>query len=291
MIDLAAGVEMIHTASLVHDDMIDGAPLRRGTPTLHVRWSPALALLVGDLLYSRLLSKLSRNGYGDAFRAVSHTIHRMVVGQLAEMVRREDTAMTESEYREVIADKTGALFACATLLGAQAGGLSPDECERLRRFGGLLGEAYQMVDDILDICADRNGLGKPTGADLRDGKVTLPVIHALREDTDGRVAELFAARDAAGLSAAVRGLGSLEYALGRAEEAVREAEGCLAGFPDGPHRRGLLGVTAYTLACGREALAGETGRSDPVPGTAKHIPPHSASEGGPRTDVRRKEQP
>lgn len=163
-VDLAAAVEVIHTASLVHDDMVDEALVRRGAPTLHARWGPAIALLVGDLLYSRLLGRLSENGHGDAFRVVSHTIHRMVAGQLAETVRRNNTAVTESEYRTIIADKTGALFACSMLLGARAAGLSPGECEELRRFGRHFGDAYQIVDDVLDICENAKALGKPAGA-------------------------------------------------------------------------------------------------------------------------------
>ncbi|MHC4248671.1 MAG: polyprenyl synthetase family protein [Planctomycetota bacterium] len=272
-VELAAGVEIIHTASLVHDDMIDQAAMRRGAPTVHARWGPQVAVLLGDLLYSRLLNKLSENGHGDAFREVSHTIHRMVVGQLAETMRRDDVTTSEAEYYEMVRDKTGSLFSCSTFLGARAGGLSPDECERLRRFGRRFGRTYQIVDDILDICEDAGGLGKPTGADLRDGKVTLPVIHALREDAGGGVAEFFAARDAAGLCAAVRRLGSLGYALERAGEAAREAEECLAGFPDGPYRRGLLGLVDYALACGRKAVdGGGAGSGKPSPAAARPGP-------------------
>ncbi len=261
-IELAADVEMIHMASLVHDDMIDEASVRRGAPTLHVRWSPALALLVGDLLYSQILDRLSRDGKRCSLRALSHAIHRMVVGQLAETVRRNDTTVTEAEYFAIIDDKTGALFSCATLLGAQAGGLSAEECDKLARFGRRFGSAYQIVDDILDMGGDAEGLGKPTGADLRDGKVTLPIIHALREDSGGRVAELFSARDAVGLSAAVCFHGSLEYALGRAAEAAREARECLAGLPDGPRRDGLLGLVDHALARGDEAATRITAASE-----------------------------
>lgn len=261
-IDLAADVEMIHMASLVHDDMIDEASERRGAPTLHVRWNPSLALLVGDLLYSQILDRLSRDGRRCSLRAIAHAIHRMVVGQLAETVRRDDITITEPEYFAIIDDKTAALFSCSTLLGAHSGRLSPEECEKLTRFGKRFGSAYQIVDDILDICGDAKGLGKPTGADLREGKVTLPIIHALREDTEGRVAGLFSARDAVGMSAAVCIHGSLEYALGRADEAAREARECLADMPDGPQRDGLLGLVEHAMARGREAVVRVTAASE-----------------------------
>ena len=151
VIEPATAVEIIHTASLVHDDIVDGAPVRRGTPTLHARWGQAVALLVGDLLYSRLFRQLTANGQGEALHCVAETVHRMVLGELAETLRRDDLSLTEPDYFEIVANKTGALFSCATYLGARAGGLPEAECARLRRYGERLGSAFQIVERNIDL--------------------------------------------------------------------------------------------------------------------------------------------
>jgi octaprenyl-diphosphate synthase len=229
---LAAVVETIHTASLIHDDIVDRSPLRRGTPTVHARWGEGLALLVGDLLYSRLFRRLVKRRELDALALVADTVHGMVLGELAEMNRRDDLSLGEEEYFDIVDRKTGLLFSCATELGARAGGLSGGMLRALRAFGLRLGRAYQVVDDLLDMCRDEGELGKPGGADLRDGKVTLPVIHALGRDR-ARVSDLFRARDRAALAELVRGCGSLEYAARRAEETAEEAVRCLEGIPGG----------------------------------------------------------
>ena len=272
-IELAATVEIIHTASLVHDDIVDAASVRRGRQSLHARWDEGVALLVGDLLYSRVFRDMARNGQAQALEAVAGTVHRMVLGELAEACARDKLSLTESEYFEVVGNKTASLFSCATYLGALAGGLPPEDCERLRRYGERLGVAYQIVDDVLDLYEGEADLGKPVGADLRDGKVTLPVIHALWQDARAggdRVASLFRERDGEGLREAVLETGSACYAVGRGEEAGREAASHLEGLPLGACLRSLAGMVEFVVGRGRDALARcESRRRLPSPVTAR----------------------
>lgn len=262
-IELAAAVEIIHMASLIHDDIIDRADVRRGRASVPGRWGQAFALLAGDLLYSRVFRDMTRNGQGEALGAVAEAVHRMVLGELAETVRRDDLSLSEAEYLKIVGDKTASLFACATYLGARAGGLSEEEARRLRRYGEQLGVAFQIVDDLLDLCQDEQDLGKPTGADLRDGKVTLPVIHALGEDRrrgSSRVADLFVERNGPELRATCAGYGSLDYAARTAEGSVRSALACLEGLPGGPGLDGLADVAKHVSSRGRDAVEHSAGR-------------------------------
>ena len=252
-VELAAAVEIIHTASLVHDDIIDRAPVRRGSPTIHARWGEGIALLVGDLLYSQTFLRLAERGENEVLRAVSDAVNRMVVGELEETAHRDDLTLKEPDYLRIIGNKTGALFSCATYLGAWAGGLSERERLRPARYGEHLGRAYQMVDDVLDFCEDEKESGKPVGADLREGKVTLPLIHALRAG-DGRVEKLFREKDRAGFCAAVLEGGSLSYTVEKVEAAAGEALACLEGVREGPGLRGLAEMGRYVAFRGREAL-------------------------------------
>jgi octaprenyl-diphosphate synthase len=268
-VELAAAVEIVHTASLIHDDMVDRAPLRRGRATLHEIWGEGPALLIGDLLYSKLFRDLCAPGREKVLSAVAEAVHRMVLGELAETIRRDDLSLGEEEFLEIVGNKTASLFACAGYLGAWAGGLPEDECARLRAFGAAFGTAFQLVDDLQDLCEEEETLGKPVGADLRDGKPTLPVIHAVALDRKrgrARVEELFMERDGPALVAAAREYGSLDYALGRAEERLSEAGRCLEALPDGLGRRGLAGLVAYVAARGRAAIdaGAENGREKAV---------------------------
>jgi geranylgeranyl pyrophosphate synthase len=258
--NLAVSVELIHTASLIHDDIVDGASLRRGKPTLHMRRSVELALLVGDLLYSRVLKQLTDDAQPQTYRIVADTVHQMVMGELAETLRRDDIGLNESDYMQILNDKTGALFACACFLGGQVAGLSADDCERLQRYGKNLGLAFQIVDDVLDVCELERELGKPVGADMGEGKVTLPLIHALAQDR-GTIAELFRSRDIAALRAEMRRHGSLAYALEKGREAAARAVEALESLTvnvRGEHvercRRGLAEMTRYVVGCGDAAL-------------------------------------
>jgi octaprenyl-diphosphate synthase len=262
--DLAAAVEVVHTASLIHDDIVDGSSLRRGEPTLHARRSVELALLIGDLLYSKVLRRLSEEESGQSFRLVADTVSRMVSGELAETLHRNDTTVQEDDYLETVRNKTAALFACAAQLGAIAGGLSAEACAHLRDYGERIGMAFQIVDDVLDVCEEERELGKPVGADIGEGKVTLPLIHAIAQERGtGRraIEELVTRRDVPTLRTVLHEAGSLLYAIDKADAFAREAAGCVSG-PNGwandPRaercRQSLIGTTEYVVARGRGAI-------------------------------------
>jgi geranylgeranyl pyrophosphate synthase len=258
--DLAVSVEIIHTASLIHDDIVDGASLRRGKPTLHMRRSVELALLVGDLLYSRVLRQLTEDARPETYRVMADTVYRMVTGELAETLKRDDVALSEEQYVNILNDKTGALFACACHLGGQVAGLDADDCARLRRYGESLGLAFQIVDDVLDVCEVERELGKPVGADIIEGTTTLPLIHALACDRD-HIAALFRARNTKALRAEMLRHGSIVYALDRVRTAARDAVAALdtiavnGGDGDAETcRRSLIALTEYVVGHGEAAL-------------------------------------
>jgi octaprenyl-diphosphate synthase len=262
--DLAAAVEIVHTASLIHDDIVDRARLRRGRPTLHARLSPQIALLVGDLLYARLLEGLTEGNDDGTFKDVAATVHRMVAGELAETLQRNDLTTSEAAYLRVVADKTGALFSCTTRLGARAGGVDDEAAAAMGTYGEQLGLAFQIVDDVLDLCESEDDLGKPAGADIAEGKITLPLIHAVAQDRSrGRdvVERLFDERDVGAICAQMLRYGSLQYAMGVAEDAARRAGAALERLGPsvcGPHaarcRSSLADLAEYVVARGRTSV-------------------------------------
>ncbi len=175
---LAAAVEMLHTASLLHDDVIDDAVTRRGAPAAHVAAGTKAAILAGDLLFARALSLLAKSGGDAAVAAAAQAITEMVEGEAAERASRRDFAQPEERVLAVAQAKTGALFVLALRLGARAGGASAAIEERLGSFGARLGLAFQLADDVLDIRATAEQLGKQPGTDLSEGTVTLPILYA-----------------------------------------------------------------------------------------------------------------
>jgi octaprenyl-diphosphate synthase len=234
-----------------------------------MRRSVELALLVGDLLYSRVLRQLTDDARPDTYRIVADTVHRMVMGELSETLRRNDIGLNESEYLQILGNKTGALFACACYLGGQAAGLSAGDCEHLRQYGENLGLAFQIVDDVLDVCEIERELGKPVGADILDGKATLPLIHALAQDREV-IADLFRARDTSALRNAMLRHGSLAYALERGRAAAQQAVEALESVSakaTGQHahvcRRNLGEMARYVVARGEAAL-----QANPAPPAA-----------------------
>ncbi|WP_147103195.1 polyprenyl synthetase family protein [Nesterenkonia populi] len=171
----AAVMEMIHLATLYHDDVMDSAPLRRGTPSAHEVWGNSVAILTGDLILSRasrMMAELSQEGA----RVQSHTFERLVMGQLHETVGPQGSEDAYKHYLSVIADKTGSLVAAAARLGAHFGGAEGAQTQLLHDYGEAVGIAFQLADDIIDLAADGEASGKTPGTDLREGVPTLPVL-------------------------------------------------------------------------------------------------------------------
>jgi octaprenyl-diphosphate synthase len=182
LVSAAAAVELVHMATLVHDDLIDGATLRRGQPTVARALGADAAVRTGDFLFARAFAELTRTGSAAAVRALATAALDLSRGEMAQQGAAWDLDLTEAAYLDRCRRKTAALFAVACRLGALVGGARPEVQERLARFGECVGLAFQIFDDILDLAGAPAATGKRRGTDLREGTVTLPVILALRRE-------------------------------------------------------------------------------------------------------------
>ncbi|MFZ4541062.1 MAG: polyprenyl synthetase family protein [Rickettsiales bacterium] len=180
---LAACVEFIHTATLLHDDVVDASDLRRGTATANAVWGNKSSVLVGDFLFSRAFQLMVTDGSLDVLKILSDASAIIAAGEVHQLMVSHDLAITQEVYEQVISAKTAALFAAACELGAVVGD-KPEWRDALRSYGQNLGMAFQVVDDALDYQASQSDIGKAIGDDLRDGKVTLPVIFAYAKASD-----------------------------------------------------------------------------------------------------------
>lgn len=178
-INLAVAIELVHTASLIHDDVIDRAAVRRSAATVNSRWGNRVAVLLGDYLYAEVVRILAEDGNVEIMRNVAVTTSRMTRGEIAQTLARKDLSVTEGRYLSMIAEKTAALISCSCRVGALLGERHNGEVEVLADYGLNLGMAFQIADDLLDLTGEQGRLGKVLGNDIREGRLTLPVIHAM----------------------------------------------------------------------------------------------------------------
>ncbi len=255
---LAAAVEFIHTATLLHDDVVDASDLRRGRDTANAVWGNKPAVLVGDFLFSRSFELMVEDGSLRILEILSRAAAVIAEGEVAQLVTANDTTTTEQAYLDVIEAKTAALFAAASRIGAVVAERPPAEEEALERYGKNLGIAYQLIDDMLDFSARQSELGKTVGDDFRDGKITLPILLAFaRGDAEERH---FWRRtleegeqqpgDLERAMCLVERRGALAETLARARVYAAEATAALAPFADGPLRRALLETAAFATSRG-----------------------------------------
>ncbi|MDW7651389.1 MAG: polyprenyl synthetase family protein [Bacillota bacterium] len=179
LVDVATAAELIHTASLVHDDVIDQAESRRGQPTVSARWGTHQAVLYGDFLFARSFSLLTKHGYTGILENMTRAISLMCEGEIEQFARRFDCSVTEAEYMSYIHKKTAFFLSSCCLAGAEASGMEPVQRKLLASFGLQLGYAFQLTDDLLDFKGSQEITGKPVLHDLREGYLTLPVIKLL----------------------------------------------------------------------------------------------------------------
>jgi octaprenyl-diphosphate synthase len=257
-IALAAAVEFIHTATLLHDDVVDSSDLRRGRDTANAVWGNKPAVLVGDFLFARSFELMVEVGSLRILEILSRAAAVIAEGEVHQLITANDTATTEAAYLEVIEAKTAALFAAASRIGAVVAGRPPDEEQAIERYGRNLGIAYQLVDDMLDFSARQSELGKSVGDDFRDGKITLPILIAFaRGDAEERAFWRRALEDGEqgpdDLERAMRLVerhGALAETLARARTYAAEATAALGRFPDGPLRRALEESCAFAVERG-----------------------------------------
>jgi octaprenyl-diphosphate synthase len=254
-VDLAACVEFIHTATLLHDDVVDESQLRRGLASANAVFGNKASVLVGDFLFARSFQLMVDDGSLKVLAILSKAAATIAEGEVLQLVTQNDLSTTESRYLEVIQGKTAALFAAACQIGAVVA--NRPECEEaaLSEYGMKLGIAFQLVDDALDYVADQATLGKTIGDDFREGKITLPVLAAYRAGNElekafwRRTVEALEQTDA-DLDHAMRLIadhGAIKVTLDRAQRFVQEAKAALMVFPDSPIQRALSGVADYTV--------------------------------------------
>lgn len=225
VLPIAAAVELIHTATIIHDDILDKSSRRRGVETVNARWGDDVAIIAGDLIFSRAFGLVAAHEDKRVGEVISHACRRLAEGQVLENMHTGDIKMTEEVCLEVIERKTAALFEACTKCGAILGGGSEEEIKVLSRYGYLLGIGFQMTDDVLDVNAGEVKLGKPVGADISLGKSTFVILHALKaaKESDKRTLERIILRKKNSLEDVKKALeiikstNSIEYASNRAE--------------------------------------------------------------------------
>ncbi|HZP66520.1 MAG TPA: polyprenyl synthetase family protein [Rudaea sp.] len=251
---LAAVVEFIHTATLLHDDVVDESELRRGQKTANALWGNAASVLVGDFLYSRSFQMMVEADDMRVMRILADTTNRIAEGEVLQLLNIHNPDVDEAAYSRVIERKTAVLFAAATRLGAVLAGVPADEEEALARFGLDLGFAFQIADDVLDYVSDAGTLGKNIGDDLAEGKATLPVIYAIERAAPAEAASLRRAIETGGLDsldnivAAIRDTGAIERARRRAQRHADAAKDALSTLPPSAARDALGVLADYALA-------------------------------------------
>jgi octaprenyl-diphosphate synthase len=253
---LAAVVELLHTATLIHDDVIDVATRRRGRPSVNGRWGNQLAVLLGDLLFTKAMALTLSADNVRMLRLLSEVMQQMIEGEVLEIERCGDLALTTDERLEIVRRKTAELFSACLRLGAMVGGADDTRERALADFGRSLGICFQMVDDLLDLTAEEARLGKPAGNDLSEGKLTLPVILTLRRAGRPALDGIRAVVEDRGYARVPRGeiarlareSGALDEAWLLAERHAEAARRALVRFEPSPYRDALLCLPDFVLA-------------------------------------------
>jgi len=251
---LAAVIEFIHTATLLHDDVVDESDLRRGRRTANAVWGNAASVLVGDFLYSRSFQLMVELDQVEVMRILADTTNQIAEGEVLQLLHVRNPDTDEAAYLRVIERKTAVLFAAATRLGALLAGADARTQQRLHDYGLALGHAFQIADDVLDYASDADTLGKNLGDDLAEGKATLPLIHAIAHADPATAQRLRTAiehGDADALPdvlAAIHAHASLDYSRERARRYADAAERALDGLADNAATAALRGLARYAVS-------------------------------------------
>jgi len=252
-VQMAAIIEFIHTATLLHDDVVDESSRRRGQETAHRIWGNAASVLVGDFLYSRSFQLMVELDQLAVMRILADTTNTIAEGEVLQLMQMGNAELGRDAYFQVISDKTACLFAASARLGGVLARRGESVNESLAEFGLLLGQSFQIADDVLDYRADNGDPGKSLGDDLAEGKVTLPLIIAMQRAADTTRAEIVEMIQAGGSAdyARVRALmdevGALDAAMDQARELSARARSCLNLLEDSPERRALEVITDYAV--------------------------------------------
>jgi len=247
--------EYLHAATLLHDDVVDNAELRRGSPSANTLWGNAAVVLVGDFLLATSFFLSVMSGNLKILRILSETTTSMAEGEVLQLINSDNLEITEEEYIEVIKRKTAILISAACQIGAILAGAEEEQEEAMRRFGLNLGIAFQLRDDFLDYTGSEEEFGKPVGKDLQEGKITLPLIHTLQSSNDGdrqQLVELITSdRNYEQIFTKVKKIiqdyQGLDYTEKLADHHIAEAKSALSIFPASPTRQSLIEIAEYVV--------------------------------------------
>jgi octaprenyl-diphosphate synthase len=255
MVPLAAIMEFIHTATLLHDDVVDSANLRRGQQSANSVWGNSASVLVGDFLFSKSFSLMTTHGDMEILKSVSGATTLMAEGEVLQLLKTCDLTITENEYLEVVINKTAVLLAAACEVGGLLGGVSEEKVKALFDFGMELGIAFQLTDDCLDYIAEEDEFGKAVGTDITEGKITMPLIHAMElcnADERAKVEEIIDKdepdqADIAYVMELIQKYDGIVAARERALERVALAKSKLEVFDEVPEREAMLALADYVV--------------------------------------------
>jgi len=251
--ELAAVIEFIHTATLLHDDVVDESALRRGQATANALFGNAAAVLVGDFVYSRAFQMMLAANNMEVLRVLADATNVIAEGEVLQLMNCHNADLDEEGYLQVIRYKTAKLFEAATRLGAILGEAGPAVEEAMAAYGAHLGTAFQLIDDVLDYSGDHAVIGKNVGDDLAEGKATLPLIFAMKRGTPEQAQVVRHAIQSGGIDElgpvldAIRASGALDYARAQAQAEARTACAALEALPHSPYREYLVQLTDFAV--------------------------------------------
>jgi len=254
-IPLASIIEFIHTASLLHDDVVDDAELRRGHASANTLWGSEASVLVGDFLFSKSFSLMVRDGDIRILQVISDACTQLAEGEIQELIKTSDLSLAEDGYISIITRKTAALISATCRIGAILGGVGPEKEASMGDFGLNLGIAFQLIDDTLDYISDEKEFGKIIGIDLKDGKVTLPLIHTLQKCTlqeRKKLEEVFFSdtitnENFVHVTEMIKRYGGTNYTVERAREFVEQAKDCLDSFDPSDAKKAILALADHVI--------------------------------------------
>jgi octaprenyl-diphosphate synthase len=255
-VGLASVVEFIHTATLLHDDVVDSAVLRRGQDSANAVWGNEASVLVGDFLFAKSFSIMVREGNLEILKTLSDATTQMAEGEVLQLISTCDVELDEERYIEVVRNKTAVLLSAASRCGALLGACPPEQEEALSAYGMDLGIAFQFMDDALDYVADQDAFGKECGHDLLEGKVTLPLIHTLkrcnaeeRKSIAGIIEqETLPEEDLKYIVGLIHSYDGIDYTRDRAKLLIESAKGHLALFADCPAKEAMIRLADYVVS-------------------------------------------
>jgi octaprenyl-diphosphate synthase len=254
-IAMAAVIEFIHTATLLHDDVVDMSSLRRGRPTVNAEWNNPSSVLVGDFIYSRSFQILVAIGDMKIMEIIADTTNKIAEGEVLQLLSKSNPDSSEADYMRVIENKTAILFQAAGECGAILAGADQAVATALQKFGRHLGIAFQLIDDVLDYDGDTDELGKNVGDDLAEGKPTLPLVYAMQNADDNDLqlirrsllADNIDQQDLRDVIQIVGDSGALDYTRDLAEKQAEMARTCLQAVPDSEYRQALHDMVDFSI--------------------------------------------